>query len=183
MGYDGVELELPQPTVARNRYYVKHFIDWYRGWPGLTSIHRGWLPCVSLDGDGDGEADAEDVDDHADDHHLERKGIFGGGRERHNDALHEEVDGHAVQSTRKDGVLHKERHRAAQRKVDRSGRKRDQEVTEKAEDRGRGSAGEGARPQQSAGNPLEQANRLKSEETIDDERSGNVQDAADEAAP
>ena len=76
-----------------------------------------------------------------------------------------------------------ERHRAAHRKVDRSSRKRDQEVTEQTEDRGRGSAVEGARPQQSPGNPLEQANRLKSEETIDEERSGNVQDAAGEAAP
>jgi hypothetical protein len=53
-------------------------------------------PGVAADGEGDGEADTEDVYDYADEHHFDREGIFSGGGERYDDAIHEKVDGHAI---------------------------------------------------------------------------------------
>src|SRR6266849_4520436 len=88
---------------------------------------------VSACGYGDGEADAEDVDDHANNHHLEGKGIFCGEGKRHDDAIHEEVDAHSVDSAGNDRVLYKERYATARGKVDCSRRKRDDEVVDEPE--------------------------------------------------
>ena len=53
----------------------------------------------------------------------------------------------------------------------------------KTKKRGRKPARKGPRPQQAGRDPLQQATRPGSEETIDDEGSGDVEDAAREAAP
>src|SRR6266851_2977930 len=43
------------------------------------------------------KTDTEDVYDHADDHQFQGKWTLGGSRERQNNAIHEEIDGHAIQ--------------------------------------------------------------------------------------
>ena len=46
-----------------------------------------------------GNTDTENVDDHADEHHLERKRTFGCGGERQDNAIHEEIDGYTIQNS------------------------------------------------------------------------------------
>jgi hypothetical protein len=53
------------------------------------------------------------VDDYADEHHFEGEGKFGGGGERDDDAIHEEIDGYAVEGAAQDGLLDEEGQRAA----------------------------------------------------------------------
>jgi len=115
------------------------------------------------------------VDGEADGRHLEREPTFRGGGERYDDVIHEEVDGHAVQNTRRNGVCYEEGQHAACPKVDGSGRKRDEKVTDETKQRRRESAVERPRPQQSTGDALQEANRPGSEETIGNERGGDVQ--------
>src|SRR5437762_13695554 len=54
----------------------------------------------------DGKSDAEDVYHHADNHHLQGKRTLGGSGERQHNAVHEEINGHAIQSTKNDCVLY-----------------------------------------------------------------------------
>src|SRR6266702_1870216 len=113
------------------------------------------------------KSDTEDVYDHADDHQLHGKRTLGGSGERQHNAVHEEIDGHAIQHARKDRVLYQERNSAARHKVDRSRPKCDDEVTKKAEQRRCESAIECLRAEQSAGNSLEQGHRLGAEVAVD----------------
>src|SRR5215831_3551881 len=96
---------------------------------------------------GYGESDTKDVDDYANDHSLKIERTFGGGREGYDDAVHEEVNGDAVQNTAHDGVLIEEAPPAAHHKVNSSDRKRDEEVTQKTKQGRFESAFEGTRPQ------------------------------------
>jgi hypothetical protein len=123
------------------------------------------------------------VYDDADDHHLERKRKFHGTRQRHHDAVHEEVDSDAKQSTRDHGVLQKEREPAARAKVDSSGGECDEKVAEKSEHSGRDTAFEGPRTQHTRGDSLQQAQWRAPKMTIDDESGGNVQCATRKSAP
>src|SRR5712691_11670713 len=86
---------------------------------------------VSPHRERDGEPHTEHVDDHSDDHHLERKGIFPRRRKRHDDAIHEKVDGHPIQNARKYGMVYEEAHTSAHRKVDRGSSEGDNKVAEK----------------------------------------------------
>src|SRR5437879_7108989 len=43
-----------------------------------------------------GKSDTEDVYDDADDHHLQGKRTLGGSGQWHDDAVHEEINGHAI---------------------------------------------------------------------------------------
>ena len=72
----------------------------------------------------------------------------------------------------------KEMYPAARRKVDGSGRKCDEKMTEKAEQRRWKPASEGARAQHAGGDPLQQPHRRASKIPVDDERGANVQRAA-----
>jgi len=114
----------------------------------------------AADGERDGEADAEDVDDHADDHHLKREGVLCGGRERDDDAVHEEVDGDAVEGAGKNGVLQQEGKGAAGEIEDGASREGDEEVAEKAKSCGREAAVVAAGAEEAGGNSLEEAERL-----------------------
>lgn len=49
------------------------------------------------DDEGDGKADAEDVYDHAYDHQPKGNRPMGDGGERQHNAIHEEIDGHAIE--------------------------------------------------------------------------------------
>src|SRR6266568_1962769 len=63
------------------------------------------------------KSDAENVYDHADDHQLHGKRTLGSSGERQHNAVHEEIDGHAIQHARKDRVLYQETNSAAGHKV------------------------------------------------------------------
>jgi hypothetical protein len=123
------------------------------------------------------------MDDYANGHHLQGERIFYGTRQRHHDAIHEEADSDAIESTRDYGVLQKERDPAARRKVDSGVRKCDEKMTEKAEQRRWKAALEGPRPQYAGGDSLQQAHRRTPEITVDDESGGNVHSAARESGP
>jgi hypothetical protein len=144
----------------------------------LVSLHR-----ASLYYQGDGQSDTEDVYDDADNQQLQRERIFDGARKGHHDAIHEEVNGHAIENTGDYGVRQKEWYPAARRNVDGGGRKCDKKMTEKAEQRGWKPALEGARAQHAGGDPLQQPYRRASEIPVDDERGANVQRAARESGP
>src|SRR6266581_5537327 len=101
-----------------------------------------------------GKSDTEDVYDHADDHQLQGKRTLGGSGERQHNAVHEEIDSHAIQHARKDRVRYQETNSAARHKVDRSRPKCDDEVAKKAKQRRCESAIECLRAEQSAGNSL-----------------------------
>src|SRR5882762_4249275 len=121
--------------------------------------------------------------DHADDHELHGKRALGGSGERQHNAIHEEIDGHAIEHAKNNCMLDEDGDSAARHKVDSSCPKCDKEVTEKAEQRRRESALEGLRSQQSAGDSLQEGHRFGAEEAVDNERGSNVQDAAREAGP
>src|SRR5260370_36618354 len=105
-------------------------------------------PGKSAHAEGYRKSDTEYVDDHADDHQLHGKRTLGGSGERQHNAVHEEIDGHAIQHARKDRVLHQERNSAAGKKIDSSRSKCDDEVTKKAKQRRCESAVECLRPKQ-----------------------------------
>jgi hypothetical protein len=105
--------------------------------------------------DRDGQSDTEDVYDYANGHHLERKRKFYGSRERHHNAIHEEVDSDAIQDTRSRRVLKKEGNPTGRRKVDSCGAKCDEKVAEKPKQSGCDPALEGPRTQQARGDPLQ----------------------------
>ena len=65
------------------------FLQKHPGW-GLR--HRSKSACRKRNG----QAYTENVDDDADDHHLEREGKLRGGGERHHDPVHKEIHGHAI---------------------------------------------------------------------------------------
>src|SRR5258708_14105374 len=75
----------------------------------------------------------ENVYDYADDHQLQGKRTLGGSGEWHHDAVHEEINGHAIYSAENDCLIHQDANRAARHKVDSGGPKCADEVTEKAE--------------------------------------------------
>src|SRR5436309_950290 len=132
---------------------------------------------------GYGKSDTEDMYDHADNHHLHGKRTLGGSGEWHHDAVHEEISGHAIKSTKNDCVLYQGANSAARYKKDRSRSICDDEVTKKPKQRRHESAVERLRPEQPAGNSLQQAHRLEAQVSVDDERSRNVQDAARKPGP
>src|SRR5438552_15296991 len=102
-----------------------------------------------------GKSDTEDVYDYTDDHQLQGTRTLGGSGERQHDAVHEEINGHAIQSTKNDCVLNQNRNCAARHKIDRSRTKRDDKVTKKPKQCRRESALECLRPEQPAGNSLQ----------------------------
>ena len=104
-------------------------------------------------------------------------------RKGHHDAIHEEVNSHAIENTRDYGVRQKERYPAAGRKVDGGGRKCDEKMTEKAEQRCWKPALEGARARHAGGDPLQRPHRRASEIPVGDERGANVQRATRESGP
>src|SRR5260370_39388014 len=140
-------------------------------------------PGKSAHAEGYRKSDTEYVDDHADDHQLHGKRALGGSGERQHNAVHEEIDGHAIENARNNRMLYQRTNSAARHKVDRSCTKCDDEVTKKAKERRCEPALECLRSQQSAGNSLQQGHRLEAEVAVDHERGRNVQDAARKAAP
>lgn len=118
------------------------------------------------------------MDDDADDHHLEGKRVFGGGGKRNDDAVHEEVDGDAIEDARENGVLKKKGKPAAGEIEDDAGRKGDEEVAEKAKGGGGEAAVIAARAKNAGSNSLEEADRFEAEGAVDQESCGDVQDAA-----
>jgi hypothetical protein len=134
------------------------------------------------DGEGDGEADTEDVDDDADDHYLEGEGVLCRGGERNDNAVHEEVDGSAVEGAGKNGVLEQEGQEAAGEKEDSASGESNEEVAEKAKSGGGDAAVVTARAEEAGGDSLEEAERLEAEVAVDDEGGGDVHGAAEETA-
>jgi hypothetical protein len=63
------------------------------------------LAGVLTDIECDREANAEGVDDHPYDHYFQRKWTLCSGRELDDDAVHEKVDGDAVQDSGKDDMI------------------------------------------------------------------------------
>ena len=137
----------------------------------------------SAHAEGDGKSDTENVYDHADDHELHGERSLGDSGERQHNAIHEEIDSHAIERAKNDGLVYQNAERATRYEVDSSRSKGDDEVTEEAEQRRRESAIECPRAKQSAGNPLQQGHGLEAEEAVDDERGSNVKDAARKAGP
>src|SRR6266567_7172152 len=78
------------------------------------------------------KSDTEDVYDHADDHQLQGKRTLGRSGERQHNAIHQEIDGHAIENARSNRMLYQRTNSAARDKVDRSCTKCDEEVTKKA---------------------------------------------------
>ncbi len=103
--------------------------------------------------------------------------------ERHDHAVHEEVDGDAVNHTRDDKLTHQKRHSPAEEVIDGGRAEGDDEVTDQAEEGGGHSAFERARTQQSGGDALQDAQRSRAKESINNERCGDVEGAGDEARP
>ncbi len=63
-----------------------------------TLENRGaGLPRKSAHAKGYGKSDTENVYDHTDDHQLQGKRTLDGSGEWHHDAIHEEIDGHAIE--------------------------------------------------------------------------------------
>src|SRR6266705_6623272 len=81
------------------------------------------------------KSDTEDVYDHADDHQLQGKRTLGRSGERQHNAIHQEIDGHAIENARSNRMLYQRTNSAARDKVDRSCTKCDEEVTKKAKER------------------------------------------------
>lgn len=85
------------------------------------------------DGKGNRQTYTKDVDDNADDHELERKGIAIGPGERNDHALHEEIDSDAVQGPRNHGMIEQEAYSAAGYEEDRRGAEGDDKVQREPE--------------------------------------------------
>jgi hypothetical protein len=71
---------------------ISNFWTLFAKHPGWGLRHRSKSAC----GNRNGQAYTENVDDDADDHHLEREGKLRGGGERHHDPVHKEIHGHAI---------------------------------------------------------------------------------------
>jgi len=158
---------------------ISNFWTLFAKHPGWGLRHRSKSAC----GKRNGQAYTEDVDDYPDEHHFERERELGGGGERHNDAVHEEVHSNAIQRAGEESVSHQEGHDTARSNVNGGGRKRDHEVTRETEQGSGDPATVGPRSKHSAGNALQQPKRFSSEVTINQERSSNVQNATSQPAP
>ena len=122
------------------------------------------------------------MDNDADDHHLERERVLCGGGERYDDAIHEEVDGDAVERAGENGVLKEKGKPAACEIEDDAGGEGDEEVAQKAESCGGEAAVVAARAKDAGGDSLEEADGFEAEGAVDQESCADVQDAADKAA-
>src|SRR5262245_60807010 len=112
---------------------------------------------MSFDDGCDRQAYAEDVDDDADEHHLEleRPSVYTGERDDH--PAHEEVHRDSVERTRKHEMPSKKANVPAGQEEHRGCPISDGEVANEPENGGGGSRFEGPRPEQSAGDALQNA--------------------------
>ena len=131
----------------------------------------------------DGKSDAENVDNRTHTHHAKGERAFGSSGKWHDNAVHKEINSHAIQSSRNDRMLDQENNGAAREKENRSRPKCDDQVTNKPQQRRREPTIECAGPEQSAGDYLQQAHRLGTEEAVDNQRGRDVQNAARKSGP
>ena len=83
------------------------------------------------------------MDDYTDDHHFEREGSFGCVGEWDDDAIHEEIDGDAVERAPEDGLAQKEWEGAREEEENRGGAESDDVMAEEADGGSGQSAGVG----------------------------------------
>jgi len=88
------------------------------------------------------------VDDYADDHHFEGEGSLGGVGERNDDAIHEEIDGDAVEYAPEDGLVQKKWEGAREEEEGCGGAEGDDVMAEKADGGGGEAAGVGIRSEE-----------------------------------
>src|SRR6266403_1688007 len=111
------------PSIARGNFRTRvslTFGFWHRRQLPVSALNKRWrardqiTPSEESDAPSSSEArssgesahaesygktDTEDVYDDADKHHLQGKRTLGSGRERQDNAIHEEIDGHTIKNS------------------------------------------------------------------------------------
>src|SRR5215472_1812964 len=127
---------------------------------------------------------AENVNDHPEDHPLERKSSpFAVGGKRYHDVPHQEVDHHPIKGTRNVDVLKQEANPATELYINDGCRKGDEKVQEQTEQCYRVPAIERASAEYAASDPLQNQHRVDAvETTIDNKCGSNIQHSAKSAS-